>query len=246
MKWGALDRFARKGVGHWLCGLILLGCSKPGSAPLNQPGSAGAGDNVATAIAEADARAAAPGTALEPKAPGNSAAPSASCPCPVTGREQADTATAPEPPAGESTTTPGAAPSPERAPASAKNHRAKVKELFELMNMEKVMEVGIQEAINAQMQANPEMVKFKDIMLDFFSKHMSWKSVERGFVDDYMETFSQAEIEDMIAFYQTPTGKKTITTLPELMKRGSQHGMEKVQQNMPELLRMIEQRLKGN
>lgn len=233
MKWGVL-----------FC-LALVACGKAGSsAPLAHPEFPGGG-NVASAIAEADARAAAPGAAPSSSPAATPSAAKAPCPCAVAKPDETDSGT-PERAVSDGSTTVGATPSTERASASAKNHRSKVKELFELMNMEKVMEVGIQEAINAQMQANPEMVKFKDIMLDFFSKHMSWKSVERGFIDDYMETFSQAEIEDMIAFYHTPTGKKTITTLPELMKRGSQHGLERVQQNMPELLRMIEQRLKGN
>ena len=120
-----------------------------------------------------------------------------------------------------------------------------LKELFDLMDMQEIMDAAIVETMNAQISANPALEQFRDVMLEFFAKHMSWKSLERGFIDDYMETFSQAEIEDMIAFYKTPTGAKAISTMPALMKRGSQRGVQKVQAHMPELQKLIEERLQA-
>lgn len=131
-----------------------------------------------------------------------------------------------------------------RATESSRNHRGKVKELFGLMDMQKLVDATLEDTISTQIKANPALAQLKDVMLDFLAKHMSWKSLERGFVEDYMETFSQDEIEDMIAFYRTPTGAKAIAALPALMKRGARRGLESVEKHMPELQKAIEERLK--
>jgi hypothetical protein len=131
----------------------------------------------------------------------------------------------------------------ERAGDSSKSHRGRVKELFALMDMQAVVDASRDEMIAAQLKANPMLEPFKDIMRDFLAEHVSWKSLERGFIDDYVETFSQAEIEDMIAFYKTPTGAKAISSMPELMKRGAQRGVERVQKHMPELQKKLQERI---
>lgn len=132
-----------------------------------------------------------------------------------------------------------------RAPQSPRNHRSKIKELFALMEMQKIIDATLEDTISTQIKANPALAQLKDVMLEFLAKHMSWKSLERGFVEDYMETFSQSEVEDMIAFYKTPTGAKAIAAMPALMKRGAQRGLESVEKHMPELQKTIEERLKS-
>jgi hypothetical protein len=127
---------------------------------------------------------------------------------------------------------------------SSKSHRAKVKELFALMDMERVLDAAVTESMAAQERANPALGQFRDIMLDFMRQYMSWKSLERGFVDDYMETFSEAEIDDMVAFYRTPTGAKAISAVPSLLKRGSERGMTQVEKHLPELQKRIQERVK--
>lgn len=113
------------------------------------------------------------------------------------------------------------------------------------MDMQRVIDATLEDTIATQIKTNPALAQFKDIMLEFLAKHMSWKSLERGFVEDYVETFSQAEIEDMIAFYKTPTGAKAIAAMPALMKRGSQRGLARVEEHMPELRKTIEERVKS-
>jgi len=132
----------------------------------------------------------------------------------------------------------------DRPRGSSKSHRAKVKELFELMEMEKILDVGVKESIATQERANPALAQYRDIMLDFLSQYMSWKSLERGFVDDYMETFSEPEIDDMVAFYKTPTGAKTISAIPSLLKRGTERGMSQVEKHLPELQKRVQERVK--
>ena len=57
----------------------------------------------------------------------------------------------------------------------------------------------------------------------------------------YADAFTAQELRDINAFYQTPTGKKTIKVIPELMSKGAQIGMERVQENAAELQLMMKE-----
>lgn len=50
-------------------------------------------------------------------------------------------------------------------------------------------------------------------------------------VEIYQESFTEAELKELLAFYSTPTGKKTLEKLPELMQKGMNIGMEVAQKN---------------
>jgi len=187
--------------------------------------------------------------------PAAAAAPATPAPAPASGAEQRSSSgqpcaettpdgAAPRAPAAEAGPAPAAVASRDRDTGSSKSHRAKVKELFALMDMEKVLDAAVTESMAAQERANPALVQFRDIMLDFLRQYMSWKSLERGFIEDYMQTFSETEIEDMVAFYRTPTGAKAISAVPSLLERGSERGMSQVEKHLPELKKRIEERVK--
>jgi len=56
----------------------------------------------------------------------------------------------------------------------------------------------------------------------------------------YTATFTQEELDAMIAFYQSPVGKKTVAVMPELLRAGQQIG----QQYAKDIAPVIKQRLK--
>ena len=70
-------------------------------------------------------------------------------------------------------------------------------------------------------------------------KNLSFEKLKPEFIRIYTDAFSQQEIDDMIEFYQTPTGKKTIELMPDLMGQGAEIGQAKVQANIAELQDMI-------
>lgn len=229
---------------------MTVGCAVLGFA------CAGAGSGQDPEYAQARAAAAIEQANANPDQRGASSPPPTSPVCSETSRQDSAQAEAGKASASDSSPAEGsqaiAGNSPghgsgetnERAADSPKSHRGRVKELFALMDMQTVIDASRDEMIAAQLKANPMLEPFKDIMHDFLSEHVSWRSLERGFIDDYVETFSQAEIEDMIAFYKTPTGAKAISSMPELMKRGAQRGVERVQKHMPELQKKLQERIK--
>lgn len=121
--------------------------------------------------------------------------------------------------------------------------------LLNMMGMQDALEKSIEQTLQIQMQQNPTLVPFKDVMMKFFEKHMSYDSLKPDMIRIYADAFTASELQELIAFYRTPTGKKTIEKMPQLMAQGGQIGAKRVQDNIGELQQMIKdeaERLKNS
>lgn len=124
--------------------------------------------------------------------------------------------------------------------ASSNSHRQAAEELLKVSNLSSTMDRMIMQMVEMQLQQKPMMEPYRDILLQFFNKHLSYSSIKYDFIDIYTEEFSEQELREIIKFYKTPVGKKTITKLPILMQKGAQVGMAKVRTHQQELREMLE------
>ena len=131
----------------------------------------------------------------------------------------------------------GAAP---RARADEASHRAAILELFKLTHMESMMQQSMDATMDAQVKMNPALTKFAPQLREFLAKYMSWKSLQDEFIKIYMKSFSESEVKQIIAFYKTDVGRKTVVEMPKLMEQGMQVGAARVQQHMPELAKILQ------
>ena len=118
-------------------------------------------------------------------------------------------------------------------------HRQAAEKLLSISGMEKVLDHSIKQMLNIQIQQKPGLVPYKEVMLKFLKKHMSYKNLKDDIVAIYMEEFTEKELQEILAFYQTPTGRKAIEKMPQLMAKGARLGVLRVQQNIGELQEMI-------
>jgi hypothetical protein len=123
--------------------------------------------------------------------------------------------------------------------ADKASHRKAAEDLLKVMGMEKLLKDGIDQSLDIQIKANPQLEPFKDTMKDFLYKHMSWESLKDDLVTIYVDAFTEEELKEIRAFYLTPVGKKVAEKTPSLSAKGMQLGVERVQKNQPELIRMI-------
>lgn len=129
--------------------------------------------------------------------------------------------------------------SPAPLPGEESGHRQAIEELFEVLGMERAHKAGMEQMLAVQVQQNPQIGLFGDVHRRFFEKHMSWESLRGEFIVVFMEEFSERDIRELIAFYRTPTGQKTVTKLPVLMSEGSRLQARLLREKMPELERTI-------
>ena len=70
------------------------------------------------------------------------------------------------------------------------------------------------------------------------------KVVGKGRLDDelvalYSDAFTEAELKELLAFYQTPTGRKVLEQMPQLMAHAAQLTQERLQQAVPEVDKLL-------
>jgi len=124
------------------------------------------------------------------------------------------------------------------------NHQKAAEQMLTLMDTEMLMKRSMDEMLKAQIQANPMIAPYEGVMKQFFAKHMSFDSLKADLVKIYMDAFTEKELQEMNAFYQTPAGRKAVQSMPVLMGKGAQIGAQRVQQNMPELQSAIAEETK--
>jgi len=74
-------------------------------------------------------------------------------------------------------------------------------------------------------------------MMAIMKDELSWDKLKVGFVQVYRETFTQEEMDGIIAFYQSPAGQAFVDKQPALMK----NTMALMQQRMGPIMQKIQQ-----
>ncbi|MFK8050027.1 MAG: DUF2059 domain-containing protein [Halioglobus sp.] len=112
--------------------------------------------------------------------------------------------------------------------------------LLNVIGMEQSLVQSMALMLDLQLQQNPALGPYKQVMEEFFSKHMSYESLKSDMVKIYSEAFTASELSEINDFYSTKVGRKTIESMPALMAQGAQIGAARVQENIGELQAMIE------
>ncbi|MFH0975959.1 MAG: DUF2059 domain-containing protein [Spirochaetota bacterium] len=112
-------------------------------------------------------------------------------------------------------------------------------ELFDAMDLANTFGQTIVKMVDLQIQQNPKIAPYRNVMLSFFDKYMGWESLKKEMAKIYTDKFTVEEINKLKEFYQTPLGKKTAMLLPVLTAEGAALGQKRVQDNINELEKMI-------
>lgn len=106
--------------------------------------------------------------------------------------------------------------------------------------MDGVMKASIQQAMKGKTVSDEEqaiMDKQMKKMVAVMKEELSWEKLKPSFVKIYRETFTQEEVDGLIAFYQSPAGKALIDKQPAVMKKT----MGVMQERMGPLMQKIQQ-----
>ena len=57
----------------------------------------------------------------------------------------------------------------------------------------------------------------------------------------YTDAFTEAELKELLAFYQTPTGRKVLEQMPQLMAHSAQLTQDRLQKAVPEVDKLLGQ-----
>jgi hypothetical protein len=125
--------------------------------------------------------------------------------------------------------------------ADPDTHRLAAERLLTVSMTEDSYNSLIEQTLDSQIQANSAIARYRPAMLEFMNRYMGFQAIRGDLVQLYMKYFTETELNDMIRFYETPTGQKALKLVPILFQEGSAIGQRKVQEHMGELEQMIKE-----
>jgi hypothetical protein len=125
------------------------------------------------------------------------------------------------------TPTPASSPTPAAPPSEAS-----IKQLLEVAQSHKLVDSVMSQMDNLMEQTIAQATKGqqvsakvqKDIdrrraeLAGIMKELLDWKKLEPMYVRIYQKTFTQPEVDGMIAFYKSPAGQAVITKMPSAMQ----------------------------
>jgi len=123
--------------------------------------------------------------------------------------------------------------------ADEASHRQRVETLFRLTNMEGKIEESVDGLLELQLRQTPSLVPHRALVEAFLREQIGWSAMHDLLVDMYLFEFTEQELEQMNAFYITPTGQKVLERLPVLVQARNTVAAQRIQSNIGELQRRI-------
>jgi len=127
---------------------------------------------------------------------------------------------------------------------------AKIDQLFQAMNIEaqqKQMLAQMQQMVTSQVKSQlpseADKAKAEDLQKKMFAlieQETSWQKLKPVMVKAYGDTYTEPEIEGMLAFFKSPGGKAMIDKQPALMTKimtGMQSQMSNIMSEVEKLMR---------
>jgi hypothetical protein len=102
--------------------------------------------------------------------------------------------------------------------------------------------------MQAQQQRVPDSVAgiIKDVLdKEFTGAFEGPNGLRDEIVRIYASHFTRPEIAELLKFYDTDIGKKTITVMPQLAEKGAMAGQKWAIANMPHVMDVLQQRLRA-
>jgi hypothetical protein len=134
-------------------------------------------------------------------------------------------------PAPSASTTPSLTPNAASSAASA----AAAQELFKSMKLQAGLNDTTAAMIDSEIARNPGLTPYREIMLQWLRKYMTWDAMQPELIKMYTTTFTEAELKQMAVFYGSPAGQKALEKMPEMMQRLAMSGAQIAQPHSDEL-----------
>jgi len=141
--------------------------------------------------------------------------------------------------------------SPALARADEQSKNAKIEEMLQLTHAERMIAQVLDQmnnVITSQLaktdvpakdrQAQEEM---QQKMMKMIAGRLSWERAKPAFIQIYAETFTESDIDGILAFYKSPAGQAMLDKMPQLVQKSMAVGQQLIGDTMPEIQRMVKE-----
>jgi hypothetical protein len=127
---------------------------------------------------------------------------------------------------------------------------AKIQRLLTVMNADSLIDQMFEQikamtASQVPPGATPEQIaKAREIqgkVMDVVKAHISWEKMRPQYVKLYEETFSDDEVNGMLAFYESPSGRAMLAKMPALVGKIMEVAQAQMKDVLPEIQRIVKE-----
>jgi hypothetical protein len=132
---------------------------------------------------------------------------------------------------------------------------ASIRELLEVTESRKLIDAmtaqldGVMRNSMAQALGDTQLTEEQQKILDdmrqrfvaVMQAEMSWERYEPLMMQVYRQTFTQPEVDGMLAFYRTDAGRAVIAKMPAVMQSSMQLAQEQMAQTIPKLQEIMQE-----
>jgi len=81
--------------------------------------------------------------------------------------------------------------------------------------------------------------KMRTAIEGWTQKVLGWKNMREPMIEMYVEAYTEKELNEIMAFYKTPTGAKSLELMPELTQKGAAISQALATARQAELIKAI-------
>lgn len=126
--------------------------------------------------------------------------------------------------------------------ADETSHKEAAYELMKTMGIEKILSQSNEKMVAYQVSKNPKIKGYEDVLQNFYDKYSNWDVIKNEVLKMYTDAFTEKELNELTAFYKSPTGQKALSEMPALMVNTIGLGQKNIERNLSELQAEIEKR----
>ncbi len=144
------------------------------------------------------------------------------------------------------------------AHADEASRRAKAEEILALLHMDRVStqiignllqqttEITTRKSGGTMTPATQaELADFQKKLVTFLEPQIGWKVIEPEYVKQYVTTFTDEELDGMLAYYKSPAGTAFLTKMPGVDKQVNETVHSKIVALQPQVNQMLTEFEKG-
>jgi hypothetical protein len=127
-------------------------------------------------------------------------------------------------------------------PAATAQDTVKIKHLHQLLDAMGVLRMGPQMLKGIISQMNSAYPKADSAFWDEYLKEIDFQPLVDKVIPIYDKNFSDEDILQLLAFYQSPVGKKFVEKIPVITQEALQAGMEWGKEMSEKILEKLEEK----
>ena len=119
-------------------------------------------------------------------------------------------------------------------------HAQAARQLLAYLNTEARMNLAVQQIVALQIERDPRLGRYKPQLQEYVGKYLAWEQLLPDIVDKYKKTFTEAEIREIFAFYNSELGRKALGNMDRIIREVGKSRNDLMQKNAMELRTAIE------